>query len=78
METLIINKLVPNYVVSLEPDSLNKATYTARAMWKRKIMKQAEPYYEPNYSGNYNKLPDDIREEFILNIKSNQHFCNNQ
>jgi hypothetical protein len=39
MKTLFINKLAPSYidnVLSQEPDSLNMATNTARAMWKSK------------------------------------------
>jgi hypothetical protein len=39
MKTLFINKLAPTfkyYVLSQEPDSVNTATNTARAMWKQK------------------------------------------
>jgi hypothetical protein len=39
MKTLFFNKLAPtfkDYVLSQEPDSLNMATNTARAMWKHK------------------------------------------
>jgi hypothetical protein len=39
MKTLFINELAPadkDYVLSQEPDSLNIATNTTRAMWKQK------------------------------------------
>jgi hypothetical protein len=39
MKTLFINKVAPaykGYVISQEPDPLNMATNTTRAMWKRK------------------------------------------
>jgi hypothetical protein len=42
MKTLFINKLAPaykDYVLSQEPDLLNTATNTARAMSKRKKSK---------------------------------------
>ena len=75
MKTLFINKLAPaykDYVLSQEPDSLNAATNTARAMWKRKnpsgqtVPKINNLTVRPITSeveDSLNNLPDDIREE---------------
>jgi hypothetical protein len=91
MKTLFITKLAPTYkdfVLSQEPGSLNDATNMARAMWKQKhpadqlpklqnlTMSQLTAAVEDTLSN----LPDDIREECILAIKSkrNNSFRNNQ
>ena len=91
MKTLFINKLAPSYkeyVLSQDPATLNDATNTARAMWKRKhpvdqlpklqslSMNPVTASIEDTLSG----LPEDIREECISAIrnKRNNAFRNNQ
>jgi excinuclease UvrABC ATPase subunit len=75
-------------VLSKEPGTLNDATNTARAMWKRKHPVGQLPKL-PNLTMSpvtttieetINGLPDDIREECILANKNkrNNTFRNNQ
>ena len=92
MKTLFINKLAHAYkdfVLSQEPDSLNSATNTARAMWKRKnpsgqtapkINNLTVSPINSEVEDSLNYLPDDIREECIMAIKNkrkNQSYLNN-
>jgi hypothetical protein len=91
MKTLFINKLAPAYkdfVLSQEPDSLNDATNMARAMWKRKHPADQLPKLQnltvspltASVEDTLSNLPDDIRDECIMAIKSkrNNSFRNNQ
>jgi hypothetical protein len=91
MKTLFINKLAPSYkdfVLLREPGSLNDATNMARAMLKRKhpadqLLKLQNLTMSPITAAvedTLNGLPDNIREEYILVIKSkrNNLFRNNQ
>jgi hypothetical protein len=91
MKTLFINNLAPSYkdyVLSQEPGTLNDATNMARAMWKRKhpagqLPKLQNMTMSPITAAiedTLNGLPEDIREECILAIKSkrNNTFRNNQ
>ena len=91
MKTLFINKLAPAYkdfVLSQEPGSLNEATNMARAMWKRKHPADQLPKLQnltmspltAAVEDTLSSLPDDIRDECILAIKSkrNNSFRNNQ
>jgi hypothetical protein len=91
MKTLFINKLAPSYkdyVLSQEPETLNDATNTARAMWKRKhpagqLPKMQNLIMSPITSAiedTLNGLPEDIREECIsaIKIKRKNAFHNNQ
>ncbi len=91
MKTLFINKLAPaykDYVLSQDPKTLNDATNTARAMWKRKFPIDQLPKVQnvtinpvtASIEDTLNKLPEDIREECILAIrnKRNNTFRNNQ
>ena len=84
MKTLFINKLAPaykDYVLSQEPNSLNAATSTARAMWKRKnppglIVPKTTVTVSPITSEiehSLNNLPEDIREECIMAIKNKRN-----
>ena len=80
--TLFINKLAPaykDYVLSQEPEWLNTATDTARAMWKRKnlagynvekIQNVTLSLITSSIEDSLNNLPDDIREECIMTIKN--------
>jgi hypothetical protein len=77
MKTLFINKLAPaykDYVLSQEPETLNDATNTARAMWKRKHPVGQLPKIQnltmSPITTAINGLPEDIREECILPIKT--------
>ncbi len=91
MKTLFINKLAPSYkdyVLSQEPATLNDATNTARAMWKRKhpvdqlpkMQNLAINTVKASIEDTLNNLPEDIREECISAIrnKRNNAFLNNQ
>ena len=91
MKTLFINKLAPSYkeyVLSQEPLTLNDATNTARAMWKRKHPVDQLPKMQTlsmnpvtaSIEDTLNNLPEDIREECIAAIrnKRNNAFRNNQ
>ena len=90
MKTLFINKLAPiykDYVLSQEPGSLNEATQTARAMWKRKHPAGVLPVRTQNVTvspitsdieNSLNNLPDDIREECIAAIKNKRNQYNNR
>jgi hypothetical protein len=91
MKTLFINKLAPSYkeyVLSQEPLTLNDATNTARAMWKRKHPVDQLPKMQTlsmnpvtaSIEDTLNTLPEDIREECIAAIrnKRNNAFRNNQ
>ncbi len=91
MKTLFINKLAPSYkeyVLSQEPETLNEATNTARAMWKRKHPIDQTPKLQnlsitpvtASIEDTLSGLPDDIREECISAIKNkrNNAFRNNQ
>jgi hypothetical protein len=90
MKTLFINKLAPSYkeyVLSQEPLTLNDATNTARAMWKRKHPVDQLPKMQTlsmnpvtaSIEDTLNTLPEDIREECIAAIrnKRNNAFRNN-
>ena len=91
MKTLFINKLAPSYkdyVLSQEPATLNDATKTARAMWKRKYPVDQLPKVQnltmnpvtASIEDTLNNLPEDIREECISAIrnKRNNAFRNYQ
>jgi hypothetical protein len=90
MKTLFINKLAPShkdYVLSQEPETLHDAINTAKAMWKRKHPAGQFPKLQnltmspitAAIKDTLNGLPEDIREECILAIKSkrNNTFRNN-
>jgi hypothetical protein len=82
MKPLFINKLAPSYkdyVLSQEPDSLNTATNTARAMWKRKnpagyfstkIQSLTVSPITSEIENSLQQLPEYIREESIKAIKT--------
>jgi hypothetical protein len=82
MKTLFINKLVPaykDYVLSQEPDLLNTATNTARAMWKRKnpngaempkVQKLTMSPITSEIENTLKNFPEDIRDDCIVAIKN--------
>jgi hypothetical protein len=84
MKTLFINKQAPSYkdfVLSQAPGLLNDATNMARAMWKWKHPADQLPKLQnlsispltASVEDTLNNLPDDIREECILAIKSKRN-----
>jgi hypothetical protein len=91
MKTLFINKLAPafkDYVLSQEPDLLNTATNTARAMWKRKnpnggempkVQKLTLSLITSEIENTLQNLPEDIRDDCIMAIKNkrNNQYHNN-
>jgi hypothetical protein len=65
--------------LSQEPDKLNTATYTARAMWKcknlvghivPKIQNLTMSPITSEIKNSLNNLPEDIRDECIMAIKN--------
>jgi hypothetical protein len=91
MKTLFINKLAASYkdyVLSQEPGSLNDAKNMARAMWKRKhpadqltkLQNLTMSTLMAAVEDTLSSLPDNIREECILAIRSkrNNTFRSNQ
>ncbi len=79
---MFTNKLAPTYkdsVLSQEPDSLNTATHTVRAMWKRKNLAGHILPKEQSLTmslstleieSSMQQLNEDIWEECIMAIKN--------
>jgi hypothetical protein len=91
MKTLFINKLAPtykDYVLTQEPDLLNTAKNTARAMWKHKypagyvvpkIQSLTMSPITSELENSLQNLAEDIRDKSIMAIKNkrNNHYHNN-